>query len=158
MQAASYQAFTETERVEYPPAWDALSGPTVTRTFEGTVAPYAAVPGAVPVQQAQSVGADIAPLLAQVRESYRNVMPAIEAFPTTTVILEARAHPAERDLGGYDARTIGIAVVFALALAVVVSHLVLTSVGLRALRRKVRQMQRRGPDASAQTPPPAAPR
>ena len=159
MQRPSYQAFTETETVQHPAAWDTLSGPTVIRRFEGTVTPYGAVPGAVPFQQAQSGGADIAPLLAHIRQSYRDVQATVDEFPSYSIaVVEARAHPAERDLAYYDARTVGLAVIVVLALAVVIAHAAFTWLARRELGRLLDRMQRTGLAASGRTPPRDEPR
>lgn len=89
-QTAEHQAFTETTRVNYPPAWDTTTGPTVTRSFEGFVLPHYSVPWAVPVEQPQGGGADVSLVLDHIRESYQNVGTAIDDFPAVPITASMR--------------------------------------------------------------------
>lgn len=80
MPQSEHVSFTETLRTNYPPAWDTTVGPTVTRTVTGTVPNYA-VPWAVPVQQIESGGADVSPMLVGIRERYRQIAEEPRIYP-----------------------------------------------------------------------------
>lgn len=72
------QAFTETWRTEYPPAWDTTTGPTVTRTVNGvgyapSIGGQNSVPWSEPVQYPQSPGADVSPYLSSLRKQYQEI-------------------------------------------------------------------------------------
>lgn len=94
MQSA-VQAFTETVRTEYPPAWDPTTGPTVTRevrSFGPANGTWGwgqnGVPWAQPVQYPQSPGADISPYLMRLRQGYQDIR-ATTVIPDYVVGLTA---------------------------------------------------------------------